>query len=135
MAEPATLMELSTGGILAVLLVKEVLAFIQKTKNGKTNGGTPAFCGESRETHEYDRKRREEAWTSIGDLIQGGDTRIAMILENQTEILKDLTTMMASLRRDVEIVGKDLDRHLTILSEDVLRRLETRPSRTKQVSA
>ena len=94
MTDPSTLTDVGMG-ILAVLVlnfsatvVKEVLSYTTKKRNG-----LPSCIGMAterfNEIHSNDLQRQREAWVHIGTLVQEGDQKIAVILGNQTEILKD----------------------------------------------
>ena len=123
--DPISITDLSTGGILAVLLAREVFTFLAKRKNGE---GPPVGIGEmvdrlaaQQSNHHH---REEDVWSHLGNLVQEGDRKIALILENQTNILQDMMTLLATHHHSVEINAQDVQRRFTILSEDLLRRID-----------
>jgi len=117
--------QIGVGGIFSLMVLKTTFDFLAKRKNG--GNGTPTILSMMQQA-ETDRREvgkvQADVTTHLSHLILDGDQKIASILDHQTDILKDLMTVMAAVHRDIGVVGKDIDRHLTILSEDVIRRID-----------
>lgn len=95
------ILEVGVGGIVALLMVREVLTFVQKRKNGYANNGLGRVADEVhwlKEIHDQRDADGVPVWyvrRSLEDAIRGLSDNVANQTELMREMVKEIKTISA----------------------------------------